>query len=81
MHNPMYMYEIVAKDRVRSYHQQVRPGRSEKPMQDSKAGLWLETMQSGLHTALSRPTGVARRAAADIRSWIAKSPAPQEQCC
>ncbi len=70
MHSPMYMYETEAQDRVNSYHWQARPRRA----QDGRARSWLAAMQSGLRTSLGRP-------AAAIRSWSAKPPAPQEQCC
>lgn len=74
MHSPMYMYESEVKDRVSSYHWQFAQGRLEKQAQNGKASSWLGTIQSGLRTSLGRP-------AAAGRSWSAKPPEPQEQCC
>lgn len=81
MHSPMYMYETEVQDRVNSYHWQAELASSDRQGQDGWASSWLDTMRSNLGPTLSYPAAAARRTVAEIRSWMAKPPAPQEQCC
>ena len=74
MHSPMYMYETEIRDRVDSYHWWTERRHIQKQIQGSKTGSWLDAIQGSLRAAVSRPV-------AEVRSWMAKPPEPQEQCC
>jgi hypothetical protein len=80
MHNES-VHEAEVKRRVNSWHREAEQGRLAKRARDGKGRSWLNAVESGARTVLSRPLAAARRIADGTGSWITKPPEPGEQCC